>query len=88
MKTGTNNGSKASETRFNDLHNLVTEDLITRVKGGATHQELMAAIQWLKANGIDSPARSGSPVSRLADLLPLIDPEEIQQKVNYGSKAV
>jgi hypothetical protein len=75
-------GSKAAEARFNDLHNLVTEDLIRRVQRTATHQELMAAIQWLKANGIDSPARAGSPTSRLADLIPLFDPEDVQRQMN------
>lgn len=74
--------SKASESRFNDLHNLVTEDLISRIKQGATHQEVMAAIQWLRANGIDSPARAGSPTSRLADLIPLFDPEDVQRRIH------
>jgi phosphoserine phosphatase len=76
-------GSKAAEARFNDLHNLVTEELIQRIQSKlASHQELMAAIQWLKANGIDSPAKSGSPTSRLADLIPLFDPEDVQRQVN------
>ena len=38
---------KATEDKFNELHNLVTEDFLRRVKSGeATTQDLKAACDW------------------------------------------
>ena len=45
--------AKATEEQFNELHNLVTKEFLTRVKSGiATTQDLKAACDWLKTNDI------------------------------------
>ena len=44
---------KATEESFNELHYLVTEDFLRRIKSGeATVQDLKAACDWLKTNDI------------------------------------
>ncbi len=44
---------KATEEQFNELHQLVTEEFLKRVKSGeATTQDLKAACDWLKSNDI------------------------------------
>ena len=41
--------AKAKEEKFNELHNLVTEEFLKRVRSGeATTQDLKAACDWLK----------------------------------------
>jgi hypothetical protein len=75
---------KAAEEKFNELHNLVTEDFLKRVKSGeATTQDLKAACDWLKTNDITGVAYEGSPLSKLADVMPKIDPSLVQRRV-YG----
>ena len=40
---------KATEDQFNELHNLVTKEFLSRIKAGeATTQDLKAACDWLK----------------------------------------
>jgi len=42
---------KATEEQFNELHQLVTQEFLDRVKSGeATTQDLKAACDWLKTN--------------------------------------
>ena len=44
---------KATEDKFNELHYLVTEDFLKRIRSGeATTQDLKAACDWLKTNDI------------------------------------
>ena len=75
---------KAAEEKFNELHNLVTEDFLKRVKSGeATTQDLKAACDWLKTNDITGVAYEGSPLSKLADVMPKIDPSLVQRRI-YG----
>ena len=48
---------KATEDQFNELHNLVTKEFLSRIKAGeATTQDLKAACDWLKANDISGVA--------------------------------
>ena len=76
--------NKAAEDKFNELHNLVTEDFLKRVKGGeATTQDLKAACDWLKTNDITGVAYAGSPMDKLAKIMPVIDPELVQHRL-YG----
>ena len=75
---------KATEEQFNELHQLVTEEFLSRVKSGeATTQDLKAACDWLKTNDISGVAYDGSPLSKLASVLPEIDPKLVQAKL-YG----
>tara|TARA_R100000458_G_scaffold18320_1_gene15934 strand:+ start:596 stop:844 length:249 start_codon:yes stop_codon:yes gene_type:complete len=76
--------AKATEEQFNELHNLVTKDFLKRVKSGeATTQDLKAACDWLKTNDITGVAYSGSPLDKLAKVMPKVDPTLIQKRM-YG----
>ena len=76
---------KASEEKFNELHNLVTLEFLKRVKSGeASAHELKAACDWLKANDISGVAYDGNPLSKLANVMPDIDPEMVQKRL-YGT---
>ena len=77
---------RASEERFNELHDILTEELLTRIKSGeASSQDLKAAIDWLKQNDITGVAVEGNPLSKLAAIMPEVDPEMVQKRL-YGSK--
>ena len=78
---------KATENKFNELHNLVTEDFLKRIKSGeATTQDLKAACDWLKTNDITGVAYEGSPLDKLNKILPKVDPELVNRRL-YGTKA-
>lgn len=78
--------AKATEEQFNELHNLVTKEFLSRVKSGtATTQDLKAACDWLKTNDISGVAFDGSPLDKLAKSIPTIDPQLVQRRL-YGSK--
>ena len=78
--------NKASEDKFNELHNLITDDFLKRVKTGqATTQDLKAACDWLKANDITGVAYEGSPLEKLNKILPKVDPELVHRRL-YGAK--
>ena len=75
---------KATEAQFNELHSLVTEEFLKRVKGGtASTQDLKAACEWLKTNDISGIAYDGNPLDKLANILPKVDPDLINQRM-YG----
>ena len=75
---------KATEEQFNELHQLVTQEFLDRVKSGeATTQDFKAACDWLKTNDISGVAYDGNPLSKLANVLPEIDPELVQRRL-YG----
>ena len=77
---------KASEEQFNELHNLVTTEFLNRVKSGeASTQDLKAACDWLAKNDISGVAIDGSALSKLASVLPNIDPELVQHRL-YGKR--
>ena len=77
---------KATEDQFNELHNLVTKEFLSRIKSGeATTQDLKAACDWLKTNDISGVAMEGSPLAKLASIIPDVDPELVQRRL-YGSR--
>ena len=79
---------KATEDQFNELHNLVTKEFLSRIKSGeATAQELKAACDWLVKNDISGVATEGSALSKLANLMPQIDPEMVQRSL-YGKQEI
>ena len=79
---------KATEDQFNELHNLVTKEFLSRIKSGeATTQDLKAACDWLKTNDISGVAMEGNPLDKLANLMPTIDPELVQKRL-YGKSHV
>ena len=76
---------KASEDKFNELHGLVTEDFLKRVKSGeASTQDLKAACDWLKINDITGIAHEGSALDQLAKVMPKVDPELVKRRM-YGT---
>jgi|TARA_B100000073_G_scaffold308118_1_gene278920 hypothetical protein len=77
---------KATEDQFNDLHNLVTSEFLSRIKSGeATTADLKAACDWLKTNDISGVAYDGNPLDKLANVIPKVDPELVQSRL-YGKK--
>ena len=77
---------KTSEDQFNELHNLVTSEFLSRIKSGeATTQDLKAACDWLAKNDISGVAYDGNPLSKLASVMPEIDPELVQTRL-YGKR--
>jgi hypothetical protein len=77
---------KATEDMFNDLHNIVTQELLNRIKSGeATTADLKAACDWLTKNDISGVAYDGNPLDKLASVMPKIDPELVQTRL-YGRK--
>ena len=75
--------SKATEDTFNELHNLVTQELLQRIKSGeATTADLKAACDWLHRNDISGIAVEGSPLDQLSSILPKVDPELVRSRLN------
>ena len=76
--------AKADEEQFNELHNLVTTEFLTRVRSGeATTQDLKAACDWLKTYDVTGVATEGSALDKLAKLVPQIDPDLVKSRL-YG----
>ena len=79
---------KAREDQFNELHKLVTEDFLKRIKSGeATTQDLKAACDWLKTNDITGVAFEGSALDKLRHVMPQVDPELVKRRL-YGTEVV
>lgn len=79
--------NKATEEQFNELHNLVTNEFLARLKSGeASTADLKAACDWLAKNDISGVAFEGSPLDGLAKVLPTVDPELVQRRL-YGKGA-
>ena len=79
--------NKATESQFNELHQLVTQEFLDRVKGGeATTQDLKAACDWLKANDISGVAYEGNPLDKLNKIMPKVDRELVTRRM-YGRQA-
>lgn len=75
--------TKATEDQFNELHRLVTEEYLRRIKTGeATTQDLKAMCDWLKNNDINGIAVEGSPLDQLTSILPKIDPELVRSRLS------
>ena len=75
---------KATEDQFNELHSLVTEEFLSRVRSGtASTQDLKAASEWLKTNDISGIAYDGNPLDKLANILPKVDPDLVNKRM-YG----
>jgi hypothetical protein len=80
--------SKASEDMFNELHNIVTQELLNRIKSGkASTADLKAACDWLAKNDISGVDYEGNPLDRLASIMPKVDPELVQRRL-YGPKVI
>ena len=77
---------KATEESFNELHYLVTEDFLRRIRSGeATTQDLKAACDWLHKNDISGVAYEGNPLDKLSKVMPKVDPELVKHCL-YGKR--
>jgi hypothetical protein len=73
---------RAGEDAFDELHSLLTKELIIRIKSGeASTADLRAACDWLKANDITGVAVEGSPLASLAGLIPELTFEDVQEHI-------
>jgi hypothetical protein len=69
---------RAGEEAFEELHYLLTTEIIARIKTGqASTADLRAAIDWLSKNDITGVAVSGSPLASLAGLIPELTFEDV-----------
>ena len=76
--------AKATEQQFNELHGLVTEEFLSRIKKGeASTQDLKAACDWLKINDISGVAYDGNPLDKLNKIMPKVDRELVNRRL-YG----
>ena len=77
---------KATEQQCNELHGLVTNEFLSRIKSGeATTQDLKAACDWLKTNDISGVAYDGNPLDKLNKVMPKVDPELVNRRL-YGQR--
>lgn len=73
---------RATEDQFNELHGLVTNELISRIKSGtATTQDIKAAADWLAKNNVTGLPVSGSPLAELFATLPEIELEDVERVI-------
>lgn len=73
---------RASEELFDELHSLLTTELIARIKSGeASTADLRAASDWLKANDITGVPVEGSPLAGLAGLIPELTFEDVERHI-------
>ena len=73
---------RAGEELFDELHSLLTTELLARIKSGeASTADLRAAIDWLSKNDITGIAVEGSPLASLAGLIPELNFEDVQNHI-------
>jgi hypothetical protein len=71
--------NRANEDLFDELHSLVTVELMTRIKSGeATTADIKAATDWLHKNGVTGVAAEGSPLAGLAGIIPELTFDDVQ----------
>ena len=79
--------TKATEKQFHELHGLVTNEFLNRIKTKeATTQDLKAACDWLKANDISGVAYEGNPLDKLNRIMPKVDPDLVNRRL-YGKRS-
>ena len=70
---------RAGEELFDELHSLLTNELVGRIKSGeATTADLRAAIDWLAKNDITGVPLSGSPLASLMGSIPELTFDDVQ----------
>lgn len=74
--------TRATEDQFNELHGLVTKELILRIQSGeATTQDIRAACDWLSKNNVTGLPVSGSPLAELFATLPDLELEDVERVI-------
>tara|TARA_R110000765_G_scaffold249113_1_gene350899 strand:+ start:747 stop:977 length:231 start_codon:yes stop_codon:yes gene_type:complete len=70
---------RANEELFDELHSLLTNELVGRIKTGeASTADLRAAIDWLAKNDITGLPVSGSPLASLMGTIPELTFDDVQ----------
>jgi hypothetical protein len=70
---------RANEDLFDELHSLLTNELVGRIKSGeASTADLRAAIDWLSKNDITGLPISGSPLASLMGTIPELTFDDVQ----------
>ena len=73
---------RAGEDLFDELHSLLTNELVGRIKSGeASTADLRAAIDWLSKNDITGIPISGSPLASLMGSIPELDFDDVQKYI-------
>jgi hypothetical protein len=74
--------NRATEDQFNELHGLVTTELISRIRSGeASTQDIKAACDWLSKNNVTGLPVTGSPLAELFATLPELDLEDVERVI-------
>ena len=70
---------RANEDLFDELHSLLTNELVGRIKSGeASTADLRAAIDWLAKNDITGLPVSGSPLASLMGTIQELTYDDVQ----------
>jgi len=73
---------RASEDQFDELHRIVTETLISKIRSGdASPADLKVATDWLHKNNVTGVAVEGSPLENLLKSIPEFDLDSLQEVV-------
>ena len=74
---------RATEAQFDELHSILTTEFLARIKSGeATTADLKAAADRLAKNDITGIAFDDSPLGKLADLMPKVDFDVVQNAIH------
>ena len=73
---------RASEEQFDELHRIVTETLIAKIRSGeASPSDLKVATDWLHKNNVTGVAVEGSPLENLLKTIPEFDLDALQEVI-------
>jgi hypothetical protein len=74
--------NRANEDQFNNLHQLVTTELTSRIQQGpdCSTADIKAAIDWLSKNNITGVPVSGSPLAALLESIE-VDLEDVERAI-------
>jgi hypothetical protein len=73
---------RASEDQFDELHRIVTETMIAKIRSGeAGPADLKVATDWLHKNNVTGVAVEGSPLENLLNSIPEFDIDALQEVI-------
>jgi hypothetical protein len=76
------NTRRASEDQFDELHRIVTEAMIAKIRSGeAGPADLKVATDWLHKNNVTGVAVEGSPLENLLKSIPEFDIDALQEVI-------
>ena len=74
--------TRATEDQFDELHRLVTETMIAKIRSGeAGPADLKVATDWLYKNQVTGIAVEGSPLENLLKSIPEIDFDAVNKVI-------